>query len=205
VKRTKHINLDKMRKARSARPVLKPLAVGIAAATLAGCSSDEEMIIVTSIDDCEVETGMTLEQCEVAYKKALAEAERTGPKYPTINQCESEFGAGQCRETSSGNFFMPFMAGWLVAEALDDVDDYYRRSYSPVYRYNRPYSTYHNRIMLADGDVIGEYGKKSYKVSKAQITPKPTVSKTVSRGGFGSVASAKSSWGGGSRSSSWGG
>ncbi len=60
--------------------------------------------------------------------------------------------------------------------------------------------------MTADGQVVGKAGRTStYKVSKSSLKPKPVVTKTVSRGGFGSVASAKSSWGGGKRSGSWGG
>ena len=203
MKRTKSIDLSFMRKS-THRFSLRPLAIGVAA-IVAGCSSNtEEVLIVSSVDDCVDKTRMTLEQCQVAYQQAVREAERTGPKYNRERDCEAEFGTGLCRSTSSG-FFMPFMTGFLVSSAIDSFTDR-RYHYNPVFTYDRPYSNYHNRIMTADGTIIGRSGYSSYKVPKKTIAKKmPKVTKTVSRGGFGSVASAKSSWGGGKSSRSWGG
>ena len=183
---------------------LRPLAIGIAAVVMSGCSGSEQVKVVKSPEDCASNTDLNLKQCEAAYKKALAEAERTGPKYSSMQLCEAEFGAGQCTQRSGSSTFMPLMAGFLVGQALSNRNEPYYGSYSPVYHYSRPYSSFHNRIMMADGTVIGDYGKPSYSVSKSTLKPKPSVTRTVSRGGFGSVASAKSSWGGG-RSGGWGG
>jgi uncharacterized protein YgiB involved in biofilm formation len=97
------------------------------------------------------------------------------------------------------------MAGFLINELLFDRDRrYYGGHYNPVYRYYRPYSQHHNLMMMADGTSLGKYGKRSYKVGKSATKKKPAITRTVSRGGFGSVASAKSSWGK-SKSKSWGG
>ena len=208
MKRTQFINLDFMRKITPSFR-LKPLALGVSAALLASCgSSKEEVVFVTSVDDCEDNTELSAAQCNTAYQQALAEAQRTGPKYRSMNLCESEFGDVQCMNAPDSNFFMPLMAGFLINQMLFDRDrHYYGGYYNPVYRYYRPYSRYHDALMLADGTSIGKFGsKKKFKVSKSATKKKPTVTKTVSRGGFGSVASAKSSWGGGKSSSKgWGG
>lgn len=208
MKRTEFINLDLMRKV-APKFRIKPLAVGITAAILAGCgNSKEEVVFVNNVSDCVNNTDLSTDQCEAAYQQALMEAQRTGPKYRSMDLCESEFGAGQCMDAPNSSFFMPLMAGFLINELLFDRDrNYYGGYYNPVYRYYRPYSRYHDSLMLADGTSIGKFGKsKKYKVSKSATKQKPTITKTVSRGGFGSVASAKSNWGGGKSSSKgWGG
>lgn len=206
MKRSHFINLDLMRKVKP-KFVLRPIALGITASILSACGNNQaEVKVVDSVEDCVSNTSLDLQQCEVAYKNALAEAEKTGPKYRSINACESEFGAGQCVQSQNQSIFMPLMAGFLINELLFDRDRrYYSGHYNPVYRYYRPYSPHHNLMMMADGTSLGKYGKSSYRVSKSATKQKPMVSRTVSRGGFGSVASAKSNWGGGSKSRGWGG
>lgn len=201
MKRTRTINLEHMRKAATRRFVMRPLALGVAAALL-GCAQKEEVKVVTTIGDCINNTQLDQQQCEAAYQRALDEAQRTGPKYASRGLCEAEF--ENCREAGSGSLWMPLMTGFMVGSMLNDRDRHYGGYYNPVYRYSRPHTNYYNRLMTADGEVIGRYGKTSYTVDRSTTKPKPTVTRTVSRGGFGSVASAKSSWGGG-RSGGWGG
>lgn len=200
MKRTRYINLERMRKASIGRFAARPLALGVAAAALVGCAPKEEVKVVKSVEDCVDNTRLDEQQCEAAYKKALIEAERTGPKFRSERLCESEF--DNCQQTGGG-MWMPLMTGFMVASMLDNRDRHYGY-YNPVYRYSKPHSNYYNRLMTADGEVIGRYGRSSYTVDRSSTRPKPTVTRTVSRGGFGSVASAKSSWGGG-RSGGWGG
>ena len=201
MKRTKHINLDLMRKSPQKRHLLHPLTLGVVAVTMAACGSQEEVKVVGSAEECASQTELNLEECEAAYQKAQAEAERTGPKYTSIAQCEAEFGRGQCGSSRRGGVFMPMMTGFMVGQMLSGNNSYY----NPVYRYSRPNSSMHNRMMTADGKVIGKAGQSSYRVNKSSMKSKPTATRTVSRGGFGAIASAKSSWGGGGRSSGWGG
>ncbi len=204
MKRTKDIDLGQMRKAKVGRFSLRPLALAVTAAALTACSSKEEVQIVASIDECTLKTELTYEQCKAAYEAAVIEAGRTGPKYRSVRNCEAEFGYGHCQSNSSG-FFMPMMAGFMVGQMMGGRDHYYGGyGYNPVFRYSNPYSSHNNRIMTADGSIIGRSGQSSYRVGKSALKPKPAVSRTVSRGGFGSVASAKSSWGGG-KSGGWGG
>ena len=183
MKRTKHIDLEMMRKSPGKRAVVRPLVLAMAAATLAACSSKEEVQVVTSVDDCRANTPLSLEQCETAYKKAQAEADLTGPKYRDMRTCETEFGTNQCHRSSSG-IFMPMMTGFMVSQMLSNSGS----SYNPVYRYNNRSSSSYNRLMTADGSVIGKPGQRSYSVNSSALKAKPA-----------------SSWGGGRSSGGWGG
>ncbi len=208
MKRSQYIDLDFMRKIKRKKYFFSPLAISVAAISVSGCSSPEQIKVVTSVEDCMSTTSLSLQECEAAYQRAIAEAERTGPKYSSQRSCEAEFGYEGCHRTSSG-FFSPLIAGFIIREIIDEVGDAatarMRYGRNPVYKYNRPYSKHHDQIMTTDGTIIGKAGKSNYKVPKSTLSKrKPTVTKTVSRGGFGSVASAKSSWGGG-KSRGWGG
>lgn len=199
MKRSKQLNLQMMNKAvKHPAAKLTPLALALTA-TLSACASKEEAQIVTSVQDCLQNTSFTEEQCQTAYNEALAEAERTGPKYESASACESEFGMNQCTQSSSTGFFMPFLAGYLMSSALD----FNRNRYNPVYVYGGPGQNYGN-VMTSNGQVIGRAGDRFVRVPQDTLTkPMPTVRRTVSRGGFGSQAAAKSNWG--SRKSGWGG
>lgn len=200
MKRSSNINLFRMKKSHS-KFLLRPLYLGIAA-TLAACSSNtEEVKIIKNPQQCEEETTLTAQECEIAYQKAVEEAARTAPKYANISECEAEFGYRNCSQHSGTGFFMPLMTGFLLSELLSD-----RRYYKPVYTYRGSRSNYRDRIMTSNGAVLSRNNSGTFHVSKDTLKKKaPTVTKTVSRGGFGSKASAKSSWGGGGSSRGWGG
>ncbi|MCP4342734.1 MAG: DUF1190 domain-containing protein [Desulfobulbaceae bacterium] len=204
MKRSKNIDLNLMRKGSRKRAFCGSLAIGLAATALASCSSQEEVQVASSPEECASTTELTLVECEAAYQRAQAEAERTGPKYTSSSQCETEFGRGQCMQSNTGGFFMPMMTGFMIGRMMSGGSSYGGAAYNPVYRYSNPYSSQNNRIMTADGTVIGKAGQRSYRVNKSTMKPKPSVTRTVSRGGFGAMASAKSSWGRG-KSGGWGG
>lgn len=198
-KRSTTINLARMRKGFSP----KPLALGVASVFLAACSDNkEEALVYNNPQDCVKDNPEFSEQCETAYKEALAEAQRTGPKYRSQNDCEYEFGNNQCRvvESNSGSFFMPFMAGYMLSDLLSPRG--YR--YQPLFTSYSRHSPYRYQWMGSDGYRYGDVSRKKMRVSRDAFKPKPTVSRTISRGGFGSSVRAKSSWGG-SRKSGWGG
>lgn len=198
-KRSKSVNLVGMRKSFS----VKPLALGIAAIFLSACGDKQEAAVFTSVDDCVGANPESAEQCKTAYEDALAEAERTGPKYNSQRDCESEFGANQCNyvQRSSGSFFMPFMAGYMLSNLMSPRG-YYSQ---PMFTSHSRYSSYRNRWIGADGYDFGDNRRRTMRVSEKSLKPKPTVSKTMSRGGFGSSVRAKSSWGSSSKKGGWGG
>ena len=198
-KRSKSINLTSMRKSFS----VKPLALGVAAIFLSACGDKQEATVFTSVSDCTNANPASAEQCKTAYDDALKEAERTGPKYNSQSDCESEFGSNQCTtvRSQSGSFFMPFMAGYMLSNLMSPRG-YYSQPMFTSYSRN---SSYRNRWIGADGYDFGDNRRRTMRVSEKSLKPKPTVSKTMSRGGFGSSVRAKSSWGSSSKKGGWGG
>ncbi len=198
-KRSKSINLTSMRKSFS----VKPLALGVAAIFLSACADKQEAAVFTSVNDCTNANPEFAEQCKTAYDDALKEAERTGPKYNSQRDCESEFGSNQCTTVrgQSGSFFMPFMAGYMLSNLMSP------RGYSsqPMFTSYSRNSSYRNRWIGADGYDFGDNRRRTMRVSEKSLKPKPTVNKTMSRGGFGSSVRAKSNWGSSSRKGGWGG
>jgi uncharacterized protein YgiB involved in biofilm formation len=133
MKRTKSINHASFRKSWNARH-LTPVALAITAVfMLAGCEkTDETVSLYQNADDCSAATGKAAE-CTTAYNNALKEAERTAPKYASREDCVAEFGEGQCQQApaqagtapenqaqaqSSGSFWMPLMAGYMMGRLM---------------------------------------------------------------------------------------
>ncbi len=196
-KRSSSINLSAMRKSFS----IKPVALGVTAIFLSSCGDREDAQIYTSPEDCARSNPEFAAQCETAYQQAVAEAERTGPKYNSQRDCEYEFGPNQCQyvQNQSGSFFMPFMAGYMLSNLMSP-----RYRYQPMFTSYSPYSPYRHRWIGSDGSNYGDYHRRSFRVKENAFKPKPTVNKTMKRGGFGSSVRAKSSWGS-SKKGGWGG
>lgn len=206
MKRTSFLNLKHMRK-RTRIFVLAPVSLAVMSACSSG-SSEEEVKFVTSVDDCVSSTSLNEMECQAAYQQAVEDAQSTAPRYTSERDCVNEF--GNCER--NGNFFVPFMTGYIVSEIIDEVGDAYERKHRykhsyPAYLYSGG-GRYRNKIMTSDGFVVGSPGQRSYKMSRESLKPKPAVTRTISRGGFGAAASAKSNWGSSkakSSSRSWGG
>lgn len=196
MKRSQKVITPQMRKSwRQATP-----AVTVAAIVLVtGCSENaKEMNIYSSANDCINDNPQYSAQCKAAYQDSLADAASTAPKYKTRADCIAEFGEQMCVQSPQNNWFMPAMAGFMFGQMMNN------RSYNhqPVFTSTNPRSRHYGGWSSSDGY---SYGKNSkVYVPNDQLKKKPAVTKTISRGGFGSKAAAKSSW---SRSSSksWGG
>ncbi|MFP8966850.1 DUF1190 domain-containing protein [Pokkaliibacter sp. CJK22405] len=197
MKRSQSINLSRMRKQPSL--TLAKLATAVAGVSLlAGCSdSNENSTVYNNVDSCAQDNPGMAAECQAAYEKAKEEAVRTAPKFETQGDCEAQFGQCTTYQNNGHNWFMPLMAGFMISRALDHITD--RRS-APVFTgYGGMYGGYYGANGRRYGDV--RQGPTKVSVPKSTYDPKPTVTRTIDRGGFGSTASAKSSWG--SSSSSW--
>lgn len=201
MKKSTGINPETLRKS-TRRFGGKPLALAIAALTLASCTQKEKVLFVKDANDCDAKTSMTIEQCKAAYQSALTAAKDTAPKYKSERECETDFGNGQCLRYNS-DLFMPVMAGFMVSQLISDRSGLYQ--HNPGFLYRNRYNPHREKIVTADGRVLGNPNASSYNVSKSALKPKPKVTRTVSRGGFGSTAAAKSNWGGGKSRGGWGG
>lgn len=187
MKRTKRIDLDAMRKAPRLYPSALALSVSMA---LVGCGSDTGKIYKT-VSECAADNPGNTSLCETAYQNSLNEAERSGPKYKTKSDCSSDFDRSQCVSHSNGSWFAPMMAGFMIGNLLDQRRGY---AYQPIYtsyRYGSPlYGTWHS----TDGMSYGSTSYRTVSTNSNTFKSKPAVSRTISRGGFGSVAKAKASW-----------
>lgn len=198
------IDVQAMREFARGRMSVKPLALAVAAATLMACSSREPAVIYQSVEQCIADNPEMELDCRTAYRQAAENASDSAPKYQSLEDCRAEFGPENCvahTGPQGQSWFMPAMAGFMLARALDN-DRYYRSA--PLFTsYNR-YSPAYGKWTTADGRTYGRLGTRTVRVNDDAFKPKPAVTRTISRGGFGSTVAAKSNWGG-SRSSGWGG
>ena len=114
-----------------------------------------------ALDDCTDANPEFAEKCKTAYDDAVKEAERTGPKYNSQRDCESEFGNNRCRmlcSRESGSFFMPFMAGYMLSNLMSPRG-YYSQ---PMFTSNARNSSYRNRWVGADGYDFGDQSTQKH-------------------------------------------
>lgn len=195
MKRTKKINLSRMRKGGNslASYAIKPAALGVAVAGLVGCSGGRDAYIYETVSQCVNDHPSKFGSCESAYMQALNKSRSSGKKFSDIEGCEKVYGSKGCEPYRSS--FVPLMSGFMFSP-------YHSRGYYPVYTSSYHNSPYYNRWGTMDGSYYPKStGSKSNKSNrKVALTQR-----TVSRGGFGSTVSAKSSWGGSSSRGGWGG
>ena len=198
MKRTQHVNLATFRKSwRSSR--MTPVALAVSAVfMLSGCEkTDETVSLYQNADDCAAATGKSAE-CTASYNNALKEAERTAPKYASREDCVAEFGEGQCQQTpaqagtapenqaqaqSSGSFWMPLMAGYMMGRLMSGGAGYQQQ---PLFSSKNPASPAYGQYTDASGKGYGAAQPgRTMNVPKTAMAPKPATTSTVTRGGFG--------------------
>lgn len=136
--------------------------------------------------DCSTADLMRTDACKAELERMIA----TSPRFGSEQECEGAVGGACVQSDEGGNttWIGPttgFFTGFLLAQALDEVGDAFERKrrygstgYGGGYRSSYP----------------GITGRGGYPVSAAP--PPPTRAITRSRSGFGSSASARSSFGG---------
>ncbi|HHQ6722712.1 TPA: DUF1190 family protein [Serratia fonticola] len=203
MKRTKNINKDTFRKSwRSYR--VAPVALAISAVfMLAGCEqADETVSLYKNADDCSTSNPSMSEQCTTAYNNALKEAEKTAPKYATREDCVAEFGEAQCTQApaqagmaaesqSSGSMWMPLMAGYMMGRMMGGGG----YAQQPLFSSKNAASPANGKFVDASGKSYGpaNAGGRSMTVPKTAMAPKPAVTNTVTRGGFGESVAKQTS------------
>lgn len=192
MKRTRRIDLSKMRKAAQPGNLAKVSIVLGGSYMLTGCDSTEAYIY-RSVSECALDNPLQPTECEFAYRNALADWQRTAPRYRSMSDCEYDFGYGDCRDHS--NRYIPRMAGFMLSENQQGDDDFdldFKRS-KALGRSRTP-SAY-NKWVGADGTLFGEYGRRKMKVSGDSFTRLKGSARTIGRGGFGKTISSRSSRG----------
>lgn len=125
-----------------------------------------------NVDECaRVQDRQT---CETAFSESKAEFVAEAPKFSRKEECEAEFGVGNCETAGSGigSFFMPMMMGYMLGNAFRQ----------PVYR--GPGNT---ALVRSGGQAyrVGTFGGSGYSARYQSAPAAP-----VQRGGFGSTASS---------------
>lgn len=184
---------------------------------LAGCDNapDEQVRkgFYTDVAAC-VADGNAADVCQRAHDAADKANATNAPKFKTKEECIAEFG-DLCRERavsggSEAGFWSPLMTGFLISQLLSTGRPSYLDA-SPIYRLRSGQYTQYDDNRGYGGGGGGYYGGYSSGGSTSttrsyhpvDITPNRAV--TVSRSGFGSVAAARSGWGGSSARASSGG
>ncbi|MGK4372661.1 DUF1190 family protein [Enterobacter hormaechei] len=195
MKRTKTMNHASFRKSWNARH-LTPVALAVTAVfMLAGCEQNDETVsLYQNADDCASATGKAAE-CTTAYNNALKEAERTAPKYASREDCVAEFGEGQCQQApaqagmapenqaqaqSSGSFWMPLMAGYMMGRLMSGGAGYQQQ---PLFS-SKPEQPGLREIHRCHRQRLSRHGR-TMTVPKTAMAPKPATTSTITRGGFG--------------------
>jgi uncharacterized protein YgiB involved in biofilm formation len=146
-----------------------------------------------NLQQCVSEGKVSAAICEKAYAEAVDAQYRYGPRYGTLAECQAQFGWDQCHpvQTSSGSWFAPALAGFMIGRALGGSYHYHDHYYSgygggfgqPLYRSRGDRAEW----QTASGERFGQ---------GARGPSGPNVAETLSRGGFGRSSVARGSWGG---------
>ncbi len=201
LKRTQYIHRETFRKSwRTYQVAPVALAIG-AACMLSACEkTDETVFLYQNADDCSQANPGRSEQCTTTYNNALKEAERTAPKYATQEDCSAEFGETQCTQTQipqmgqistaseqtaqqNGSLWMPLMAGYMMGRMMSNGAGF---SQQPLFTSTSASSPTRGKFVDASGKNYGPVTSgRTITVPKNAMAPKPTITKTITRGGFG--------------------
>lgn len=180
-----------MKRSQNLKLVLMAAAVPMA---LAACDSEPTGQVLTSVDQCNTQTEVAVDQCRLAYQQAVAEHQKLAPRFDDAVACDQQFQDCTAVVENGRTSYMPpmggFLMGYLIGNALGGRGGYGVGGVAPLYRDYRSGSYY-----KPGGGYVGDrVGNVS---GKRGDTALPARAMTVSRAGFGSSASARGGFGGG--------
>lgn len=176
-------------------PLLSLGTIAISSMALAGCAGDPPGdVLFTSVDQC-ITAGMDAQVCQAGYQDAMQAHLVNAPRFDGLAACEAEYGVGQCNEQpasantgSTGSFWTPFLAGYVLSSALNNLTDYnsYRRQREDQGYYYGSTPIYRNRSGQTVTPTIGTPGgKTTVAPSRQTVQPINVNTRTVVRQGFG--------------------
>ncbi|WP_232313098.1 DUF1190 domain-containing protein [Enterovibrio coralii] len=155
---------------------------------ISGCffEPQTEGFVFQNAQECSNAFPEEVAQCQVAYKDAVEDAAQDAPRYQSQYACESDFQEG-CERY--GSWFIPALAGFFFANALDD--DYFKKKKKRYY--SKPVYRYRGGLYSSDGaKLAGSFGKPAKVSSSSTKKSGGTIGNVMSRGGFGkSVSSSR--------------
>lgn len=198
------------KRSKTARLIMMAPAAGM---ILAGCGEKPvEVQVFNTPDECAAYYNPPAE-CKAAFEQAKALHPQVAPRYSSKQECETDFGSGQCESApvlaanttepasqqsqQSGSFFMPMMMGFMAGQMLNrggmaanPAQQTATTARNPVpsqplYKSRDDRSTFRTATNTA---VATQPGPTSIRPSAVQ--PKPAT--MVRRGGFGAQAAQRS-------------
>ncbi len=166
---------------------------------LAGCGEEREQALVyESPSECAAASFNTPEQCKADYDAAKALHPQVAPKYVSKEECETDFGSGNCENApqqtaSGGSFFMPMMMGYMMGQMMNrggaaqnfqqgpGAAGGSRVPTQPLYKSRDDRATFRT---ATNAPVAKGIGPITLKPSQVQ----PQAGQVVRRGGFGAQA-----------------
>jgi len=160
--------------------------------------------VYQNADDCSKANPSGSAQCVAAYDAAKQEAAKTAPKYASREDCIAEFGEGQCtqapaqagvataeNQSSGGSMWMPLMAGYMMGRMMGGGG----YAQQPLFSSKNPASPANGKFVDATGKNYGPAtaGGRTMNVPKTAMAPKPAVTNTITRGGFGDSVAKQTS------------
>jgi len=166
-----------MRKSRNIRLVL----LGSAGLLLSACDDGPpaDAAFFADLESCAAVHGEA--DCQKAFGQSQQAALEEAPKFQKTEDCEAEFGAGNCevRQSSAGSFIMPMLMGYMMGSAFT----------RPVFRGPN------NSAVMPNGGKA--YNVGTFAGGSRVASFQPAAPTQVQRGGFGRSASSFSSSAGG--------
>ena len=198
------------KRSKTARLIMMAPAAGM---ILAGCGEKPvEVQVFNTPDECAAYYNPPAE-CQAAFAQAKALHPQVAPRYASKQECEADFGSGQCENApviaanttgqtpqaqQSSGFFMPMMMGFMAGQMLNrgglagaqqqQTANAARNPVpsQPLYKSRDDRSTFRTATNTA---VASQPGLTSIRPSAVQ--PKPA--SLARRGGFGAQAASRSS------------
>ncbi len=196
------------KRSKTARLIMMVPAAGM---VLAGCGEKPvEVQVYNTPEECAAFYNPPAE-CQAAFAQASALHPQVAPRYASKQECETDFGSGQCenapvlaannteqvtQQQQSSGFFMPMMMGFMAGQMLNRGSAGAAAQQTaantrnpvpsqPLYKSRDDRSTFRTATNTA---VASQPGPTSIRPSAVQ--PKPAA--LARRGGFGAQAAARS-------------
>ena len=118
IKDMRNYTLSSDRKRLSGKVMLTLLLAGGTAAYMGYAQAQNVSVDnFKTASECTASGQYTLAECEQSFTEAQAIHEKAQPQFAQKQDCEADFGADQCQQTSSG-MFGPLFWGYLMGRSL---------------------------------------------------------------------------------------
>ncbi|MBV7259507.1 DUF1190 domain-containing protein [Erythrobacter crassostreae] len=148
-------------------------------------TNQTEVQVFENIFACAKETGKTREECDQMRQEALAKADEEAPRFAALQDCEAQYGAGQCVEAAAGTeetqgerrHFSPFVVAWFSSN---------RNASGPLFKNKAGGYQSANGSRVSFAGQPGKYTTSNRAFERPKSVPKvKPASRLAKKGGFG--------------------